>query len=66
VNVINAEFEENDIVKALEKAISPEFRAYLDEHCVNPYGDGKTTERILEIITNTAIDNKLIVKDITY
>jgi GDP/UDP-N,N'-diacetylbacillosamine 2-epimerase (hydrolysing) len=66
INVINAEFEEEDIYAALQKALDPEFRAYVEAHCVNPYGDGKSSERILDILTNTPIDNKLIVKDITY
>lgn len=66
LNVINAEFEENEIFFALNKALSHEFRTYLEVNCVNPYGDGKSTERILQIITETVIDSKLIVKDITY
>ena len=65
-NVINAEFEETEIFIALQRALSKEFRENLDLSCVNPYGDGKSTERILEIISNSTIDNKLIVKDITY
>lgn len=65
-NVINAEFEETEIFNALQRALSKEFRENLDLSCVNPYGDGKSTERILEIISNSTIDNKLIVKDITY
>lgn len=66
INVINVDFEENKIFNALQKALSREFREYLDINCVNPYGDGKSTERILEIISNSTVDNKLIVKDITY
>jgi UDP-hydrolysing UDP-N-acetyl-D-glucosamine 2-epimerase len=66
INVINAEFEETEIYNALQKALSKEFREYIDINCVNPYGDGKSTERILDIISSSTIDNKLIVKDITY
>ncbi len=66
LNVINAEFKEMEIYNALQKALSKEFREFLDTNCVNPYGDGKSTERILDIIKGTSIDNKLIVKDITY
>lgn len=66
INVINSEFEENSIYSALIKAISKDFKDYLKANCVNPYGDGKSTERILDILINTEIDSKLIVKDITY
>ena len=34
--------------------------------CVNPYGDGQSAKRILDIIRSLPVDNKLIVKDITY
>lgn len=66
INVINTEFEETEIYNAMKKALSPEFRADVNTNCINPYGDGRSSERILEILTNTPIDNKLIVKDITY
>jgi len=66
VNVINAEFTEKSISKALKFALSSEFRKKLDNYCVNPYGDGKSAERILEILSSTRVDNKLVVKDITY
>jgi GDP/UDP-N,N'-diacetylbacillosamine 2-epimerase (hydrolysing) len=66
INVINAEFQEEEIFQALQKALSQNFNEYLKKECENPYGDGKSTERILNIILNTSVDNKLIVKDITY
>jgi GDP/UDP-N,N'-diacetylbacillosamine 2-epimerase (hydrolysing) len=65
-NVINSDFKEELIVKAIEKALSKEFVNEVNANCVNPYGDGRSAERILELIINTPIDNKLIVKDITY
>jgi GDP/UDP-N,N'-diacetylbacillosamine 2-epimerase (hydrolysing) len=64
--VINSDFKEELIVKAIEKALSKEFVNEVNANCVNPYGDGRSAERILELIINTPIDNKLIVKDITY
>lgn len=66
INVINCEFEEDSILQAMEKALSNEFNEYLQKECVNPYGDGRTSERILDIISSTSVDSKLVVKDITY
>ena len=65
-NVIDVdEFEVEKIIKAINKAISSEFRASL-EGMINPYGDGKSAERILNIITNTPIDSRLLIKRLTY
>ncbi|MHA8054526.1 UDP-N-acetylglucosamine 2-epimerase [Aquirufa nivalisilvae] len=66
INVIKAEFQENEIFNAIQKALSQTFHEDVQANCINPYGDGRSSERILDILTNTVIDNKLIVKDITY
>jgi GDP/UDP-N,N'-diacetylbacillosamine 2-epimerase (hydrolysing) len=66
INVINADFEEFEIVEAIEKALSEEFVSDVQVNCINPYGDGRSAQRIIDLILNTKIDNKLIVKDITY
>ena len=36
------------------------------KRCINPYGDGKSSARIAEIIASVPIDEKLLIKDITY
>lgn len=64
-NVVNAPFEPGPIAAAIERAISPEFRDAL-ESCTNPYGDGRSSERILDILINTRVDERLLVKRITY
>lgn len=66
INVINSDFEEEAIYRAIQKALDPVFQAYLDQHCVNPYGDGRSSERILELISSIQVDDKFIAKDITY
>jgi len=66
INVINAPFEKSEIVAAIEKALSPEFREDLEANCVNPYGDGKSSERILEILRSTEVTDKLLIKHLTY
>lgn len=64
-NVINAGHEKNEIIKALRKALSKKFRASLEGR-LNPYGDGKSSERILKVLKETPIDERLLVKRLTY
>lgn len=66
INVIDCGFNETEIEKAIEKAMSEDFRKLLNEKCVNPYGDGHSSERILDILINTKVDEKWIVKNLTY
>lgn len=66
INVIDVPFELDKVINAIDKAISKEFRDYLDKECVNPYGDGHSSERILDLLVNTPIDQKLLVKQLTY
>lgn len=66
INVIDVPFDEVQIVSAIEKAMSKEFHEYLQKECVNPYGDGHSSERILGLLMNTKIDQKLLVKRLTY
>lgn len=65
-NVIDVLFEEREIIEAIRKAISKDFHDYLDKNCENPYGDGHSSERILDLLMNTRIDQKLLVKRLTY
>lgn len=66
INVIDVPFEEEAVIQAIEKAMSKDFREYLNEKCMNPYGDGHSSERILDLLINTPIDQKLLVKKLTY
>lgn len=66
MNVINAPFEKPKIVNALNKALSPEFRKELNECCVNPYGDGKSSQRIIELLRNTPVTDQFLIKQLTY
>lgn len=65
-NVIDTDFKKEEIVKAIKKAMSEEFRKYLIDHVDNPYGDGHSSEKILNLLLNTRIDEKLLVKNLTY
>lgn len=66
INVVDVPFELDAVVRAIEKAVSREFREYLVRECVNPYGDGHSSERILDLLVNTPVDQKLLVKQLTY
>lgn len=65
-NVIDVEFVEKKIVLAIRKAMSTDFKAYLKQHCLNPYGDGKSSEKILDILLHTKADEKWLIKNLTY
>ncbi len=65
INVINADYNRDDIFQAINKALSPEFKANM-QHCVNPYGDGRSAERIVKILKEAIINDKLLVKKLTY
>lgn len=63
-NVINCEHQLTEIVTAIEKALSPDFKSSLCD-LENPYGDGKSSDRILQILKNITIDEKLLYKELT-
>lgn len=65
-NVVDVEFDKEKIVDAVCKVIKPEFREYLLKHGEMPYGDGHSSERILKLLMETVIDEKLLVKQLTY
>lgn len=66
VNVLDVPCKKDSIVTAIEKAMSEEFHVYLQENCENPYGDGHSSERILDLLVNTKVDETWLVKKLTY
>ena len=63
-NVIDAPFERDRIVDAVGRAISDAFRVSLKD-CVNPYGDGQSAPRILDVLAATPVDDRLLIKRTT-
>ena len=65
----NVQFVPHDkdrIIEALQRAIfDPEYRKTV-ALCSNPYGDGQSSARIADILTTIPLDDKLLIKDITY
>lgn len=63
-NVINCPHHMPDIVTSIKHALSAEFKFSLKD-MKNPYGDGKSSDRILQILKNINIDEKLLHKELT-
>ncbi|MCJ7700003.1 MAG: UDP-N-acetylglucosamine 2-epimerase [Anaerolineales bacterium] len=61
INVIDVGYERSDVLRGIQKASSPEFRASLSG-MRNPYGAGKASEKIIKILKTVQIDKKLITK----
>ena len=64
-NVINVEFNESDIKEAILEVSSKDFRRKITD-ISNPYGDGKSSPRIVDILLNLEINSKLLNKQLTY
>lgn len=65
-NVIDVGFDEHEIDMAMQKAMEDDFSAYLKENCKNPYGDGQSSKRILDILSSTKADEKWLIKKLMY
>ena len=65
----NVEFVAHDklqIVQAVQRAVFNEkYRASVSA-CTNPYGDGKSSARIAEVLATIPLNDALLIKDITY
>lgn len=65
-NVIFIEHDKNDIKNAIETVRNDaSFKAKV-EKCVSPYGNGDTTDKVLNVLKNLKIDQDFIYKNITY
>ncbi len=61
-NVIDARLNRTSILDAIEKALAPTFRAFLGD-LTNPYGDGRTAERILSVLRTIPTRTDLLRKN---
>ena len=65
-NVIDVKHNKQEIVKAVERALTDkEFLAEVKK-CQSPYGDGKASQRIAEILSKVEITPQLLQKKISY
>jgi len=65
-NVIDVGHDKQEIVKAIEKALTDKDFLSKVKKCQSPYGDGKTSQRIAEILSKVEITPQLLQKKITY
>ena len=59
---INCGYSTNSIKKGIIKGVNKKFKKIK----ICPYGDGRSSQRILEILNNTNLGNNFLVKKITY
>ncbi len=65
-NVINAPYDKDAITDAITKALFDDtFKEKLRD-CINPYGDGESSERIVKILSEIPLDQRLLDKRMTY
>ena len=60
-NVIDVGYSFEEIRKGIQKAISPEFKLGL-KGMKNPYGNGNASEKIVKVLKEIDLDQKLILK----
>jgi GDP/UDP-N,N'-diacetylbacillosamine 2-epimerase (hydrolysing) len=60
-NVIDVGYGREDILRGLERALEPGFRATL-KGMANPYGDGRAAPRIADVLRAIPLDARLIQK----
>lgn len=65
-NVINVGYSADEITRAVKLAFSPAFKKKMRQGASSPYGDGNSAKRIVDIMENIPIDDKLLVKKMTY
>jgi GDP/UDP-N,N'-diacetylbacillosamine 2-epimerase (hydrolysing) len=66
INVINVEdFDVEKIIAAIDIAKSKSFKESLVE-MKNPYGDGKSSKRIVEVLRNVPFTQQYYLKELTY
>ena len=65
-NIINSSYRQEDIITKIEKALNDQEFKSKCANAVNPYGDGKSSERICSILSDISIDKNLLDKQLTY
>jgi len=65
-NVIDVKCDKEEIIKAIEKALYDKEFLSIVKRCESPYGDGKASKRIIDVLKKIKIDKKLLQKKMTY
>ena len=66
LNIGSEEFKGNEIIKETYQILND--KKFLNDvkYCINPYGDGRSANRIMNILKKINIGNNIIQKRITY
>ena len=65
-NILNVNANKNAILKKIKFVFSNKnYRKNL-KNCINPYGDGKSSERIIKVLKKIKLGKNLLDKKITY
>ena len=65
-NVINIEkYSDQKLLNAVKKIFSKKFKKMVSS-VKNPYGNGTSSKKIIEVIKKTKIDDKLLKKQLTF
>jgi len=65
-NIINVDYQKNQIKKAIQKALYDEKFKAKTRRCKSPYGEGRAGIKIASILSKIKIDRNLIQKKLTY
>jgi GDP/UDP-N,N'-diacetylbacillosamine 2-epimerase (hydrolysing) len=65
-NVTFVDNNKEEIKKAIIKSVTDKDYIKKVKSTKNPYGDGNSSDKIVEVLASIAIDNRLIYKNITY
>jgi UDP-N-acetylglucosamine 2-epimerase (non-hydrolysing)/GDP/UDP-N,N'-diacetylbacillosamine 2-epimerase (hydrolysing) len=65
-NVIDVGYDRKEIRNAIEKALCDASFKRKVKNCINPYGDGRASQRIVKILQETKTTPDLLRKKITY
>ena len=63
-NVIDVAIEISAITDGIKRALSDEFQERV-KNCGTPYGDGKSSSRILDCLEKMVVDDRLLIKRLT-
>lgn len=66
INVIDVPFKIEKIVNAIRIAKGKDFNMKLMRECENPYGDGHSSKKIIDILLETEKGSRLLVKNLMY
>ncbi|HYA39349.1 MAG TPA: UDP-N-acetylglucosamine 2-epimerase [Candidatus Methylomirabilis sp.] len=65
-NIINCGYARSDIASAIQQTLTDQEFRVVCSRAVNPYGDGRSGERICRVMRDVTIDKKLLDKESTY